>query len=79
VGRRVHLRVELQHLIRLGGSGAILFLIRTYLVSLEELAQVPAWRERLGRVLGELPADMADYKGLSRFRHRAADWCLSGT
>ncbi|WP_220187930.1 heme-dependent oxidative N-demethylase family protein [Pseudonocardia pini] len=79
VGRRVHLRVELQHLVRLGASGAILFLIRTYLVSLEELAQVPAWRERLGRVLAELPADMADYKGLSRFRHRAADWCLSGT
>lgn len=76
IGRRVHLRVELQHLVRLGASDAILFLIRTYLVSLEELAAVPPWRERLGRVLAELPDDMAAYKGLRGYRHRVAEWCL---
>jgi dimethylamine monooxygenase subunit A len=76
LGRRVHLRVELQHLIRLGASDAILFLIRTYMLSLEELAEVPAWRERVGRVLSELPEDIAAYKGLAGFRHRVAEWCL---
>jgi hypothetical protein len=74
---RVHLRVEVQHLIRLPTTGAILFLVRTYLVSLTEVATVPAWRERVGRVLRELPDDMAEYKGIDRFRHAAADWLLA--
>jgi hypothetical protein len=76
--RRLHLRVEVQHLIRLGHSGAVLFLIRTYLASLASLAEVPVWRERLGRVLAELPEDMASYKGLSSFREAAVRWLLSG-
>jgi len=75
---QLHLRVEVQHLIRLGYSGAILFLIRTYLASLEEVATVPEWRLRLGRVLAELPGDMADYKGLAPFRGAAARWLLAG-
>ncbi|TQS46923.1 heme-dependent oxidative N-demethylase family protein [Cryptosporangium phraense] len=77
LARRLYLRVEVQHLIRLGYSGAILFLIRTYLCSLEELATVPEWRVRFGRVLGELPEDMATYKGLSPFRAAAAAWLLA--
>ena len=72
----LHLRVEVQHLIRLGYSGAICFLIRTYLAPLTELAAVPEWRRRFGRVLDELPDDMADYKGLAPFRAAAADWLL---
>ncbi|MBA4865641.1 DUF3445 domain-containing protein [Streptomyces sp. PSKA54] len=76
LAERLQLRVEVQHLIRLGASGAVLFLIRTYLLSLAELAQVPAWRTRFGRVLAELPDDMAEYKGLTRFRRAAADWLL---
>lgn len=71
---RLHLRVEVQHLIRLGVSNAICFLVRTYLVSLRELATVPEWRERFATVLAELPDDMADYKGLTRFRAAAVDW-----
>ncbi|SEP20555.1 heme-dependent oxidative N-demethylase family protein [Trujillonella endophytica] len=71
---RLHLRVEVQHLIRLGVSNAVCFLIRTYLLSLRELAAVPAWRRRLGVVLAELPEDVAEYKGLSRFRGAAVDW-----
>ena len=65
---RLHLRVEVQHLIRLGVSNAICFLVRTYMLSLRELATVPEWRERFAAVLAELPDDMADYKGLTRFR-----------
>jgi hypothetical protein len=73
---RLHLRVEVQHLIKLANSGAVLFLVRTHLVSLREIATVPAWRMRLGKVLAELPADMAEYKGISRYRHAAAAWLL---
>lgn len=73
-GRLVHLRVEVQHLLRLPDSGAVMFLIRTHLLSLAELATVDQWRSRTATVLDELPDDMADYKGISRYRARAADW-----
>ncbi|MDQ0689467.1 DUF3445 domain-containing protein [Arthrobacter sp. W4I7] len=73
---RLHLRVEVQHLIRLPNSGALLFLVRTYLASLREIATVPAWRERLGKVLQELPSDMAEYKGINRYRGAASTWLL---
>ncbi|ANZ25614.1 MULTISPECIES: DUF3445 domain-containing protein [Rhodococcus] len=74
VGRRLHLRVEVQHLIRLGASGAIMFLIRTYLLPFEEIALVPEWADRLYRVLEELPEDMADYKGITRTREPGLKW-----
>lgn len=74
---RLHLRVEVQHLIRLPHSGAIMFLIRSYLEPLTALAEVPGWAERIGGVLRELPDDMADYKGITRYRQQAADWLLS--
>jgi hypothetical protein len=73
-GSRLHLRVEVQHLVRLPTSGAVLFLIRTYLLPLEDIARVPAWRDRLAAVLEELPEDMADYKGLTRYRGAAVAW-----
>lgn len=75
---RLHLRVEVQHLVKLPTSGALLFLVRTYLASLREIATVPAWRERLGKVLEELPPDMAEYKGIDRYRQAAAAWLLGG-
>ncbi|MFE3193725.1 DUF3445 domain-containing protein [Nocardia sp. NPDC059240] len=74
VGDRLYLRVEVQHLIRLANSGAVMFLIRTYLRSLREVASVPEWGRRLHRVLAELPQDMADYKGLTRTREPAVAW-----
>lgn len=73
-GREVHLRVEVQHLVRLPESGAIMFLIRTYLLPLRDLATVDAWRTRTAEVLTELPDDMAEYKGIASYRHRAAAW-----
>ncbi|GAB3666953.1 DUF3445 domain-containing protein [Actinocorallia lasiicapitis] len=66
--------VEVQHLLRLPGSHAILFLIRTHLAPLSEIASVPEWRERFGRVWQDLPDDMVDYKGLSRYRAAVARW-----
>ncbi|TBU97839.1 heme-dependent oxidative N-demethylase family protein [Stutzerimonas kirkiae] len=74
VAKLVHLRVELQFLARLPRSNAELFSIRTYLVSLEELATNPAWACRLHRVLRDLPEALADYKGLTRYRQMAVDW-----
>ncbi|MDO1486051.1 Protein of uncharacterised function (DUF3445) [Rhodococcus rhodochrous] len=74
VGRRLHLRVEIQHLVRLGVSGAIMFLIRTHLLSFEDIARVPEWAARLHSVLDELPDDMADYKGIMRTRGPGLRW-----
>jgi hypothetical protein len=76
-GRLLHLRVEVQHLIRLPDSGAIMFLIRTYLLPLADLATVPSWRLRTAAVLAELPEDMASYKGIVKFHQRAAEWLLA--
>ena len=59
-GRLVHLRVEVQHLIRLPESGSICFLIRPYMLPLA--------------VLAELPDDIADYKGIIGYRDRAVRW-----
>lgn len=73
-GALVHLRVEVQHLVRLPESGAVMFLIRTYLLPLEQLATVGAWRDRTAAVLAELPEDMADYKGISKYRDRTVAW-----
>ncbi len=75
---RLHLRVEIQHMLCLPHSGAVLFLIRSYLLPLSDIAQVPTWRERFGHVLAELPEDMAEYKGIIRYRKAASDWLLAG-
>jgi dimethylamine monooxygenase subunit A len=75
IAHEVYLRVELQHLIRLETSGAVLFLIDTRLLSLADLARVPAWAARLCAVLAGLPDDVADYKGLRELRPRVTD-CL---
>jgi hypothetical protein len=75
-GERLHLRVEVQHFVRLAPSNAVLFPIRTYLLPFADLALVPEWTRRLAAVLAELPQDMADYKGLARYRDVAVDWLL---
>jgi hypothetical protein len=74
VGEKMHLRVELQSLWRLPRSNAILFVIRCYLISLDELVTVPKWARRLPRVLKSLPPEIIDYKGLTRNRPIMIDW-----
>ncbi len=78
LGARVHLRVEVQHLLRLSASGAVLFLIRTHLLPLALLAGAPARREQLAAVLEELPADVAGYKGFAGYRREAVAWLRAG-
>ncbi|SNT52668.1 heme-dependent oxidative N-demethylase family protein [Rhodococcoides kyotonense] len=74
VGDRLFLRTEVQHLVRLENSGAIMFLIRTYLLSFREIVSVPEWAERVHDVLEDLPQDMAEYKGISATREPALRW-----
>ncbi|KJF24422.1 DUF3445 domain-containing protein [Rhodococcus sp. AD45-ID] len=74
VGDRLFLRVEVQHLIRLANSGSIMFLIRSYLLPLRDIASVPVWAQRLHAVLDDLPEDMADYKGITKTRGPAMEW-----
>ena len=71
VGDKLHLRVELQTFFRLPRSNALLFGIRAYLASIDELARVPKWGRRLHRVLRDLRPELAGYKGLTRFRDTA--------
>jgi len=73
-GDLVHLRVEVQHLVRLPQSAAVMFLIRTYLLPLRQLATVEPWRVRTAAALAELPDDIAAYKGIIKYKKRASAW-----
>jgi hypothetical protein len=73
-GELVHLRVELQLLARLARSHALLFSIRTYLISLEDLSARPSWARRLRAVLATLPDELIEYKGLRPHRQHVIDW-----
>ena len=64
-------------MIRLAASGAVMFLIRTYMLPFGDVVTVPGWGRRLYRVLAELPEDMSDYKGLARVREPALRWLAS--
>jgi hypothetical protein len=74
VGNKVHLRCELQSLWRLPRSNAIYFDIRCYLIKMEELVTVPKWARRFHRVLRDLPPELIDYKGLTRYRPATVEW-----
>jgi hypothetical protein len=74
VGAKMCLRVELQTLTRLPRSNAILFGIRGYLIRLEELVRVKKWGTRLHRVLRDLHPDIAEYKGMPRYRQTIVDY-----
>ncbi|MDY7564968.1 DUF3445 domain-containing protein [Pseudomonas sp. RTC3] len=74
VGQLVHLRVELQFMARLPRSNGLMFSIRTYLISMNELVSQPGWGCRLHRVLRDLPDPIADYKGMTRYRQTLVEW-----
>ena len=63
-----------QALLRLPRSNAIVFSIRCYLISLEEIRTSPVWTKRIHRVLKGLNADLAKYKGLTKFLETAIKW-----
>ena len=74
IGKRQHLRVELQTLWRLPRSNAIAFPIRCYLIKFEELVTQPKWARRLHRVVRDLHPDLAAYKGFLRNRDLLVQW-----
>lgn len=76
-GELAHLRVELQTLARLPRSNGMLFGIRTYLISLSDLATNPLWARRLHKVLESLPIEIVAYKGMSRTRGSILAWLAS--
>ncbi len=59
---------------RLPRSNAIVFSIRGYLIKMRELVTVPKWGRRLHRVLGSLPMELIDYKGITRYRDTTLEW-----
>lgn len=68
------LRIEVQHTVRLAASGAILFLIRTHMCTLAEIATVPAWLSQLTAVVTELPDDLVHDKGYAEVRDELIAW-----
>ena len=74
VGQKVHLRCELQSLWRLPRSNGILFVIRCFLINMDDLVTVKNWARRFHRVLRDLPPELADYKGLARYRPTTVAW-----
>jgi hypothetical protein len=74
IGSDLQLRVELQALFRLGRSNAILFSIRTYFASLNDIASNPEWKRRLASVLASLPVELVAYKGLTHYKDLAITW-----
>ena len=65
VGRKQHLRIELQSFWRLPRSNAIAFPIRCYLACLEDICTQPKWGRRLHRVLRDIDPTLAEYKGFA--------------
>ena len=76
-GEMVHLRVELQTLFRLPRSNGLLFSIRAYLASMEDLCSNPAWAKRLYSVMKTLNPQIGNYKGTDPYRAQLVEW-LSG-
>lgn len=74
VGEKVYLRVELQVLDRMPRSNAMMFSIRTYLMSLEDIVTNPEWAKRMHRVMKTLPEPLKEYKGLTRYHGMVVDY-----
>ena len=74
VGAKQHLRVELQTFFRLPRSNALVFPIRCYLCSFQDLTKTPKWARRLHRVIRDLPDELATYKGFIDNRPMMLDY-----
>ncbi|UWQ79641.1 DUF3445 domain-containing protein [Leisingera sp. S132] len=74
IGEKQHLRVELQTFFRLPRSNALVFPIRCYLISFNDLVKVPKWARRLHRVIRDLPEELATYKGFIDNRPLMVEW-----
>ena len=73
-GREVHLRTEVQHVVKLPLTGSVLFLIGVRLLPLERVARIPEWAARLASVLETLTPETASYKELDELGPIASTW-----
>lgn len=74
IGEKVYLRVELQMLDRMPRSNALMFSIRTYLASFDDICSNPVWAKRLYSVMKSLPEPLIEYKGLSKYHPMLVEW-----
>jgi|TARA_B110000908_G_C10217511_1_gene433541 hypothetical protein len=74
IGTKQHLRVELQSFFRLPRSNALVFPIRCYLCSFDDLMTKAKWGRRLHRVIRDLPDELATYKGFIDNRQMMLDY-----
>lgn len=74
IGAKQHLRVELQTFFRLPRSNGLVFPIRCYLCSFQDLMTSPEWGRRLHRVISDLPDELATYKGFIAHRPMMLDY-----
>lgn len=70
VGSILYLRSELQHLIRLPHSGAILFLLGDRLLRLDRVTLVPERTRHLTQYIETMPDDILRYKGITTYGNR---------
>lgn len=73
IGEHLFLRTEFQQLYRLGRSNALLFAIRHYQLSMNQLLAVPKWTRRLHRVLRDLDPTSERFR-LMPNRQLVVDW-----
>lgn len=73
-GKLVHLRVEEQWFIRLPRSNALLFVLDTMFLPLEDLVKKPEWLELAYSNLSDIPDYMADYKGMTPFLPQTVEY-----
>lgn len=68
----LRLRVELQSIVRLGRTGALVFGIRLWQRPLRQALRTPALRVAFSRSLQAMPEPLAQYKRLDQLRARLA-------
>ncbi|WP_338751843.1 DUF3445 domain-containing protein [Bacillus sp. FJAT-52991] len=73
-GKLVHLRVEEQWFIRMPRSNAILFVLDTQFLPLEDLQKRPEWLELTYSNLSDIPDYMAEYKGMAPFLPQSVEY-----
>lgn len=73
-GELVHLRVEEQWFIKMPRSNAILFVLDTQFLPLEDLVMRPEWLELTYSNLSDIPDAMAEYKGIAPFLAQSVEY-----
>ncbi|CAM3854019.1 heme-dependent oxidative N-demethylase family protein [Mesobacillus thioparans] len=73
-GELANLRVEVQKLFRLPKSNGILFTIHTHMLPLGTFIQHTPWLKQFSAILKELPEFIAEYKGISLYRHAVLEY-----